>query len=195
MLLTLFLLVVFAVTAGLTWLHGLWSNLLTLVNMLLAALVATIFYEPAATALRDSMAQMTYLLDFLLLWLLFAVSFGIFRLATDLISRERLRFPPMVELVGRSITAVIIGYVMVMFTTMTLHTAPLQASPFNGAWSTPGEASFLGLRPDAQWLSFVRGQSQMGLKGGSVFDENGTFVQRHHARRQAFESEEAFLVQ
>lgn len=194
-MLTLFLLVVFLLTAGLTWLQGLWKGLLTLVNVLLAGLVATIFFEPITTAIVESSAQMTYLLDFLVLWGLFALAITVFRIVTEIVSRERVQFHPMVELVGRSITALLIGYLMVMFTNMTLHTAPIQASPFNGAWTSPGEASFVGLSPDAQWLSFVRGQSQMGLAGSHVFDEDGSFVQRYYSRRQALESEAEFLVQ
>jgi hypothetical protein len=195
MLMTLFLLVVLASTAGLVWFHGLWGNLITLVNLLFAGMVATIFYEPLAKLLAQQAPESSYLADFLILWALFALTFGIMRLATDLISRQRLVFHPQVELIGRSVTAVIVGYVMVMFTCFTLHTAPLQASPFQGAWPAPNTPSFLfGISPDRQWLAFVRGQSKMGLQGDRVFDEFGNFVQDHHQRRNAFESEEGFLV-
>ncbi len=193
MLLTLFLLVVFAATAALVWFHGLWSNIVTLINILFAGFTATNFYEPLATMAVEQMPSYSYVVDFIILWALFALSFGLTRVITELISRQRLRFQPMVETIGRSVTAVIIAYVMVMFTTMTLHTAPIHASPFNGAWATTEDASFLGLRPDAQWLSFVRGQSQMGLSGSSVFDESGTFIPKYRDRRAALEGEESFL--
>lgn len=195
MLLTLFLLFVFAATGALVWFHGLWSNLVTLINMLFAGFVATIFFEPLTTLAVEQMPAYSYVLEFIILWALFAFTFGILRVVSELVSRQRLRFQPMVELVGRSVTAVIIGYVMVMFTNMTLHTAPIEASPFNGAWATAGDASFLGMRPDGQWLSFVRGQSQMGLSGSSVFDETGSFVTSYYARRQALEGEESFLAE
>jgi hypothetical protein len=195
MLMSLFLLLVLASTAGLAWFHGLWGNMVTLVNLLFAGMVATTFYEPLATLLVNQSREASYLADFLILWGLFAVTFGLMRLTTDLISRKRLFFHPQVELIGRSISALIVGYVMVMFTCFTLHTAPLPASPFQGAWATPGASSFLGMSPDRQWISFVRGQSKMGLQGSGVFDEYGTFVPNHHARRQAFEAEDGFLAQ
>jgi hypothetical protein len=194
MLLTLFLFLVLAGTAGLAWFHGLWGNLVTLVNMLFAGMVATVFYEPLTKLIVEQAPRATYLVDFLVLWGLFVLTFGIMRLLTDLLSRKRLMFHPQVELIGRSITAVIVGYVMVMFTCFTLHTAPLPASPFPGAWSGPKSSSFLGLSPDAQWLSFVRGQSKMGLSGNGVFDEFGNYTEVHYARRQAFESEEGFVT-
>ena len=195
MLLTLFLFLVLASTAGLAWFHGLWGNMVTLVNLLFAGMVATVFYEPLAKLLVEQAPGATYLADFLILWALFALTFGIMRLLTDLLSPKRLVFHPQVELIGRSITAVVVGYVMVMFTCFTLQTAPLPASPFQGAWPSSSSSSFLGLSPDAQWLSFMRGQSKMGLQGDRVFDEFGNYRENHHARRQALESEDGFVTQ
>jgi len=195
MLLSLFLLVVFALTAAGVWFHGLWGGIVTLVNLLVSALVATSYYEPVANQLLDLLsAQWTYLLDFLTLWGMFALTFGILRLITDLISKKRLKFHPMTELIGRSIVAVIVGYVMMMFTAMTVHTAPIQASPFNGAMASADDATFFGMKPDAQWIGFVRGQSKLGLKGGTIFDENGVWIADHFQRRTEFEKEEGFLT-
>ncbi|MBM4001363.1 MAG: hypothetical protein FJ297_17820 [Planctomycetes bacterium] len=193
MLLTLFLLVVFAAAAGLVWLHGLWSNCITLVNLLVAAMVATSYYEPITAQAVGQMRPYTYLLDFLLIWLLFTIVFGILRLVTDLLSRKRLRFDPHVELIGRSVTAVVIGYVVMMFTCSTLHLAPIESSPFNGAWQSAESSSFLGMSPDKQWFGFVRGQSKMGLRGGQVFDPNGQYRGKHFERRKQFESLSGFL--
>jgi hypothetical protein len=194
MLLTVFLAVVLVGVAALVWFHGLWGNFLTLINLVFAALVATVFYEPLTTKVVEQMPSYTYLLDFLILWLVFAVTFGILRLFTDLLAPRRLAFHPQVELIGRSILALLIGYLMMCFTAMSLHTAPIQARPFNGAWQSPTDPSFLGMRPDAQWMNFVRGQSKLGLKGNTVFDEGGTFVTRHAARREAFEKIDTFRV-
>ena len=193
MLLTLFLLFVLLLTAAGVWFHGLWGNIVTLINMLIAAIVATCYYEPATTQILNSTSQnYSYIADFLVLWLIFAFTFGILRLITDMISPKRIKFHPMTELIGRSVLAVVIGYVMMMFTAFTIHTAPIQSQPFNGALS-PGSSSFLGMSPELQWLGFVRGQSKMGLKGGSVFDETGVWISQQYERRQALEKEEGFL--
>ena len=193
MLLTLFVLVVFGLAAAGVWFHGLWGNVVTLVNLLISALVATSYYEPVTLQVLDlTSPEYSYVADFLVLWGLFALTFGILRLICDLLSPHRLKFHPMTELIGRSITAVIIGYVLMMFTAMTVHTAPLQANPFNGAW-TSSYASFLGMSPESQWLGFVRGQSQLGLKGGPVFDETGTWLDDQANRRRALEQQEGFL--
>lgn len=194
MLLTLFLLVVMAATGALVWFHGLWGNLVTLVNLLFAGMVATTFFEPLSTLIVEQSSESSYLVDFLVLWGLFAFTFGLMRLATDLLARRRIDFHPQVELIGRSITAVIVAYVMVMFTCFTLHAAPLPANPFQGAWPSETSGSLLGMRPDAQWLSFVRGQSKMGLAGDRVFDETGALIRNYRARREAFEEEEGYLT-
>jgi hypothetical protein len=195
MLMTLFLAFVLLFVAGMTWFHGLWGNFLTLVNLLFAAMVATSFYEPISSAIVKQLTSYSYLVDFLTIWGLFALTFGLMRLITDMLSQRRLKFHPHVETAGRSILALLVGYLMMMFTSMTLHTAPIQASPFNVAWQSPSDPTFLGMRPDEQWMGLVRGQSKMGLKGASVFDENGDFIRRHFDRRRRLESEETFLVQ
>jgi len=194
MLLSLFLLFVFALTAAGVWFHGLWGGVVTLVNLLIAGLVATSFYEPVALQIVGFSRNYTYLADFLALWFLFAVTFGLLRLITDIISPNRLKFHTLTEMIGRSIMCVVVGYVMMMFTAMTIHTAPIQASPFNGAWSGPSSSSFLGMKPESQWIGFVRGQSKWSLKGGEVFDEDGSWLADHYARRTEFEKETGFLV-
>ena len=194
MLLTLFLFVVFAITAAGVWFHGLWGGVVTLVNLLVSALVATSFYEPVTLQVLGFDDSYTYLADFLVLWVLFAFTVGMLRLITDMISPKRLKFHPLTEVIGRSIMSVLVGFVMMMFTAMTVHAAPLQASPFNGAIASPQDASFLGMKPESMWLSFVRGQSKYSLAGSSVFDDDGSWLADHFARRQALEAESGFRV-
>ena len=52
-MLTLVLLLIFLVVLGLSWFQGLWNNLLTLINVLFAAMIAVSFYEPIATAIAQ----------------------------------------------------------------------------------------------------------------------------------------------
>ena len=84
-MLFLFLFAVLAATAAGVWFQGLWSAAITLVNMLLAMIVATSFFEPVCTAIEGISAARTYtyLLDFIVLWVLFAITFGILRTFTD----------------------------------------------------------------------------------------------------------------
>jgi hypothetical protein len=95
----LLLLVIFAGTTAGLWFQGLWSGLVTLVNMILAMVIATSFYEPASSAIEGFGAQSwTYLLDFVVLWLLFFLAYSILRGVSDSLSTERVKFDPPIEM-------------------------------------------------------------------------------------------------
>ena len=144
---------------------------------------------------------------FVILWGLFALSFIVLRSITDFISPHPMRFPLPVEMAGRTILSIWIAYVMLSFTAMSIHTAPLPANPFGG-WQDPQAGCFLGLAPDRQWLAFMQSRSRGALSrsdsaarsphemdaGKRVFDPFAEFVPKYHHRRDVYEGEEAFLV-
>src|SRR6185369_17224397 len=110
----LFLLLVLAgFTAG-VWFQGLWSAAITLVNLLFAMIIATSFYEPISTAIEGigAAAQYTYVLDFVVLWLLFGIVYGILRAVTDALSASAVKFDLPVEMAGRSVLALFCGWLM-----------------------------------------------------------------------------------
>lgn len=194
MLTILLLLIFIGVTAGL-WFQGLWNNAITLMNVLLAGLIATNWYEPIATLAIEQEASYTYLYDVVFLWLLFAISFSLLRVFTDMLSSDRVKFIPPVELAGRSILAVLAAYLFICFTVFTIHTAPLQANAFRGAFQTPDSATFLIFQPGRQWASLVRTASGGGLSNGdNQFDPNGEFAHKYFQRRKNFEGVEAYRV-
>lgn len=193
MILSLVLLVVFLAVAASMWFHGLWNNLISLINVVLAAIIATSFFENVAKAALDQVPKMTYLIDFLLLWILFGVSYGLLRLATDFISSKRVVFQKQVELAGRGITAALIGFVFMAFTAMTLHTAPLQASPFNGAWASPADGALFGMHVDRNWLGLMQTVSAGSLAGDAPFDPNNQFPAKYYQRRKNFEAGNGLL--
>ena len=55
--------------------------------MLLAMMLAFNYFEPLAAMLDGMEPSYTYLWDFLALWGLFAISFGLLRVVTDMLSR------------------------------------------------------------------------------------------------------------
>jgi hypothetical protein len=187
-MLFLFLLLVLAATAAGVWFQGLWSAAVTVVNMLLAMIVATSFYEPVCTAVEKigAAATYTYLLDFIVLWLLFGITFGILRTITDMVASKPMKFDMPVEMAGRSVLALFCGWLMVCFVTFSLHMAPLNAEKPLGAFDTPSSKSFLAFAPDKMWLGFMYSRSKPGALGGNQFDPNGDFPLRYHHRRQKF---------
>ncbi|MDP6723301.1 MAG: hypothetical protein QGF59_31855, partial [Pirellulaceae bacterium] len=117
-MLTLVLLLIFLVVLGLSWFQGLWNNLLTLINVLFAAMIAVSFYEPIATAIANQEASFTYLYDFLIMWGLFAISLILFRLISEFASLERVKFIMPIEMAGRTILAIWLAWIVICFTTM-----------------------------------------------------------------------------
>ncbi|HEY2414424.1 MAG TPA: hypothetical protein VGI40_19420 [Pirellulaceae bacterium] len=187
-MLFLFLFLVLAATAAGVWFQGLWSAAITIVNMLLAMIIATSFYEPICSALDKigAVGTYTYLLDFIVLWILFAVAFGILRSISDLLSRENVKFDMPVEMAGRSVLALFCGWLMVVFVAFTLQMAPLNAESPLGAFATPRARSFLGFAPDRMWQGFMYSRSRPAALGGNQFDQNADFALRYHDRRQKY---------
>lgn len=122
---TMFILIVAS-----TWWFGLWSNLVTLVNLFLASMIASISFEPVSMKLLTMNSSYRYLYDFIAVWLIFLLAFVILRGVTDVLSSYRLKFDPITELVGRSILSVWIAGVFVCFSFFTLQMAPLKPSVY-----------------------------------------------------------------
>ena len=153
----LMLLLIFAVVAT-CFSEGIWSNVVRLVNVITAALLAVSFFEPLARTFDGWAPSYTYLWDFLSLWLLFSVFLLIFRETTDRVSRVNVRFLKLADRIGGVVLSLWIGYVMVCFTMMTLHTAPLSRNFLFEGFSTQTDARmFFGITaPDRDWLGFTQ---------------------------------------
>jgi hypothetical protein len=151
---TMFILIVAS-----TWWFGLWSNLVTLVNLFLASMIASISFEPVSMKLLTMNSSYRYLYDFIAVWLIFLLAFVILRGVTDVLSSYRLKFDPITELVGRSILSVWIAGVFVCFSFFTLQMAPLKPSVY--AENVP--KAEMGTIPDRLWLSFIQSRSRGAL--------------------------------
>lgn len=164
------------------WNRGIWGAGLTLVNVVFAALLAMNFFEPLADKLGDKNSNT---MDFICLWVLFAVFATLFRLATDLVSRVKVRFPYMFDVAGAVVLALWSGWVVFCFLLVSLHVSPLARSPFFGSFMAAPDHEMLGVAPDRLWLAFTR-QASLGAFGSGEegFDPRGDFVFKYAARRQ-----------
>ena len=207
--LVLFLIFVSCVAA--LWFQGLWSNAITLINILLAMMLAFNYFEPLANMLDGMEPSYTYLWDFLALWGLFAICFGLLRALTDMLSRKRVAFDFWVETVGRSVLAVWIAWLFIGFVCATMHTAPLGAHPL-GFQPTPTSGNFLGMAPGRQWLAFMQSRSRGALSRSEtdparlspveqdkslnvrIFDPESMFILKYYQRRVQFETEPEYRV-
>jgi hypothetical protein len=165
-MLFLILFLVFVAVAAACWFHGLWSCAITIINITLAGLIATNFWEPLAQLIEDNAgAENTHLYDAPVLWGLFIITFIILRSLTGSMSQYKVVFIKPVEYAGRSILAIWCGWVFTCFAAFTLLTAPVGSTPM-GSWSTPNSKSFLFLAPERQWLAFAQSRSQGALARG-----------------------------
>ena len=99
-MLNFLLIAIFALCVGFIFNEGLWGAGIMFCNVLMAAVLATNLFEPVAGWLESMMSGYTYFCDFLGLWICFTVFLLIFRLATDLLSRHRMRFKRPVDVAG-----------------------------------------------------------------------------------------------
>lgn len=190
-LLTILMLVILFACMATLYSEGMWSNAILLINVVTAALLATNFFEPLAQWLDEWQPSYTYVWDFLVLWGLFSLFMIIFRIVTDKVSLVKVRFLKVAERIGSGVFALLIGLVMVSFTMMTLHTAPLAKNfLFGGFDPDPNVRMFLGLAPDRQWLGFMQSVSRGAfcrLTTPEEFHPDGKFMETYARRRAALE--------
>jgi hypothetical protein len=196
-MLNFLLIAIFALCVGFIFNEGLWSAGIMFCNVLMAAVLATNLFEPVAGWLESMMSGYTYFCDFLGLWICFTVFLLIFRLATDLLSRHRMRFKRPVDVTGGVIFAVGVAWLMVQFTLFSFHTAPLGRN-FLGFQERPETRMFFGLAPDRNWMAFMHSLTSssslsraapQGDANAHVFDPHGDFILRYGQRRHDFESQ------
>jgi len=202
---TIVLLIVFAACVAMLWQEGIWSNAIRLVNLLTAAMLATSYWEPLADLGETTLPSggtYTYWWDYIALWSIFVASYLLLNAITDRLSRRRVRFLGVVNRYGSMVLAVWIGWVMVCFTAMTLHTAPLPRT-FLGFYPEPESRIFFGLAPDHRWLAFAHKLSRGALSNpapegepGEVntFDPQAEFILRYGERRYRFEQQPSARV-
>jgi hypothetical protein len=108
----------------------------------------------------------------------------------------KVRFIPPVDRAGGAVMAVWVSWVLLCFTTMTLHTAPLAASFLGGGFQPqPNSKMLMGSAPDRKWLAWVHRESQgpySRLHDVNPFDPRGEFIVKYHNRRAQFEKQLTF---
>jgi hypothetical protein len=204
MTLNIVLIVIVVFIFGALWNQGLWNNTISLFNVILAAIIATCFFEPVAQLLTTmALPSAVHAWDILSAGLLFIVSYSVLKLLTDRLSKYRVRFHPVAEKVGGAIVALWIGWTAVCFICFTLHLAPLTRNFLNGGFNAE-EKMFFGLQPDRLWLGFVQRQSNNGGLGRnsvdkqgrvvSMFDPKSEFMIKYASRRTWLDQQESLLV-
>ncbi|MBN1852613.1 MAG: CvpA family protein [Pirellulales bacterium] len=146
--------------------EGLWSNTITLFNILFSGLLAFTLYGPVAIWLDELLnGQYTYLIDFLTIWMVFSICMILLRLCTDFLSRIRVRFKKPIEAAGGPIVSLVAAWIMVGIVSASMHTAPLPKGLLGEAIVVENESDveWALTKPHIHWLRFIG--SSISLSG------------------------------
>lgn len=185
-MLSLLLFLIFFACVAMTFNEGMWTNAIRLINVVTAALLAMNYFEPLAQWLDDWEPSYTYVWDFIAMWVLFAIFVAILREVTDRISHVKVKFIKIADRIGSGVLAAWVGWVMVCFTLMSMHTAPLDKNFLYGGFLTGDEERMvLGLAPDRQLLGFMQKSSTGVFSCSDVneFDPKAEFMPKYATRR------------
>jgi hypothetical protein len=171
--------------------EGLWSNTITLVNIIISGLVTFGFYSPLVIYLDElSDGEHTYWLDFAVVWALYAATMVVSRSITGAASKTRMRFKNPIDPVGGPIAGVLAAWVFAAFALSTLHMSPMPKDAYGGKLvHADVNSASLVTSPDAAWLRFVEKMSKPTALGFSSTGEFTAkdFVKIYEIRRQKLE--------
>jgi hypothetical protein len=178
--------------------EGLWSNSITLVNVIISGLTAFGFYSPLVIYLDEMTdGEHTYWLDFAVIWVLFAAVMVVCRSLTAAASKARMRFKNPIDPVGGPIAAVLAAWTLAAFALATLHMSPMPKDAFSGKLIHDDvESAPFATSPDAAWLRFVETMSQptaLGSGGTTRFSAKD-FVKIYETRREKLQTIQSLIV-
>ena len=173
--------------------EGMWGNAIRLINVVTAALVATNYFEPLAKwieGMSDTFKTYTYLWTSCRSGCCSRCSMIVLRGITDSVCQVKVRFLKMADQIGSVVFACLVAWVMVCFTTFTLHTAPLSKNfLFGGFRRTRTRASCSAGRPTGGGSTSpdpCRGR-RIRRATQNPFDRYNQFAKKYEGRRVAIE--------
>ena len=169
--------------------EGFWCNLITLVNVTFAALVATNAFEPLAARIHYGLPKSSYMVDFLVAWGMFIATYVLLQFVTNRASNVKVRIGAKIDQIGGFALATMTGWVLVCFASMTFHLAPVPREVLGNALMPKFDTGFMDtLSPDRAWLNATQRLSQGNRLGSQdseepVFDPQGKFILNYATRR------------
>jgi hypothetical protein len=172
------------------WREGLMTAFAMLCNVLLAGLVAFQFFEPIATEL-EPMLDGSFLAgyeDALCLTVLFSLTLGGLRLATNTLAGTEIDYHPLLRQIGTVVSALLMGYLVAGFLICVAQTLPWQQN-FLGFQAQVERGEPRGRRlvpPDRVWLALMHraGLGPFSRSESPTFDADGSFELRYFRLRR-----------
>jgi hypothetical protein len=185
--------------------EGIFTSFAMLVNVVIAGVITFNFYEPL-TSLTDSVVQGTFLdgyQDWFFLMLLFCLTLGLLRMATNNLTNQQIDFPAMANQFGGGVIGLLTGYLVAGFLLCVVATLPMHQNFMGFYVRSASDAGFARYFPaDRAWLSvmrhagaypFSRDPDNEGAESPydshPTFDRSGTFELRYYRYRRYSDTE------
>ncbi len=166
--------------------EGFFGATLMLMNVIFSGLIAFSYYEPLAKMLADAVPNLSGSADMFSLFGLMLISFIILRNITLLVAKRDVRFPKIVELLGRVVMGFGCAAVLMGMLLLGMATAPVHKDLFSTI--KPDDKPPFGLGLDGKWLAMLHQATgvafaRYGDAGARQFDGDGQWVANHRAAR------------
>lgn len=109
----------FGIVGATFWL-GLWNNIITFCNFVIAALAAHGLWRSVNNLFENAPEDIQQYADLISIWGTFILATVILRVVTDSLSSVRLRFHPAVEWTGRGVVCTALALCFIFFTCSTI---------------------------------------------------------------------------
>lgn len=175
--------------------EGLLTAITTLINVVLAGLIAFNFFEPLADQLEDVLrgSFLAGYEDALALTLLFAGPLALLRLLTNNLANSDQDLPALLQQVSAAAVALITGYLVAGLLLCIVQTLPLNEKFLGFEYqmepSVPNKLRSL-LPPDRVWLAMMQhgGKVALSQEDGAIFDPQATYTLRYAKLRRLKET-------
>lgn len=190
-------------TAWAQYRNGLSSSFAMLFMVIASGLVAFNFFEPMADGMESSFQQnaLAGCEDFLALIILFSLTLGLLRWATNYLAPEMIEQHGTVQLFGGAAVGFVTGYFIAGFLLCAMQTLPLDERFLDFEPRVVGEKPYRSLYPsDRVWIALMRhaGSTPLAWKENAhaelpqdryeTFDRAGTFELRYLRYRRGSET-------
>ena len=191
-MLTGLLLAIFLITSAMLFAKGsLWDNLWAWINVILAGMLATNYFEPLAEFCESSISSnYHWYWDQLSFWFIYCVAVTMLRMFCEAFSPVRIKFRVPVEMAGKAVFALLAGWTLMCISAFTLHMSATEMTAWGGAFmEKPDDETLFG--SDVLWMAFAHKMSgpdgPISIDDAHQFDKEGLYRVKYGLRRYRFQ--------
>ena len=178
--------------------EGVWNNILNYSCIFLAGIISFGSFQSITRYIDEQLdGEYTYVLDFVVLWIMFAATVGILKAFCKSLSPKRVVFNEKVDAWLGGLIAFSTARLMVTIVSASLHIAPLPYDMFDGIYVVGNSYEEVkenyDFAPGARWLlvcEYILSDSAMGDSSFSA----SRFVYTYAEHRKTFAEADGYMV-